>query len=456
MRRSLMAVLMLLALGVGVLCGAAAGLSGRAEAVELTERVEAGDRAALEGLKLTCSTYADNRLLWTTGCTFEGELETRTSFSFFPDGLSWEHERPERGIAIGLISTSFGVSGSAGLELVEEQRYEWDLFWAPVVDVAERTPAGEKRTEQVYVRDYFTFYPLSVNWDGLNGNLEEREASQLLSDFFPIPVPEDHCVEVTVEKGEDGQVYSVDMNTLTGGVDINCSSVPVEGGCYFTLNVFPCEGQEALPQSFDSGVWYLPDPDSESGSQPEPELVFPLEDADVREVQLTGDGSRLLLVVREDNVDTLLVVDRAAMTRVQRLPLFEVVDDGETYREYSGLTVGDGWLLAQATDGSFLLLDQTAGGTYETRIQDSLRPVEAWEYLLCRDEKVLAWDGERLAVAVNQDWYDKCGFYLAVYDRTGLRYAGRYDHSQDAGQPEEWRLRCRPADVVALTMEWAE
>ena len=41
MRRSLMAVLMLLALGVGVLCGAAAGLSGRAEAVELTERVEA-------------------------------------------------------------------------------------------------------------------------------------------------------------------------------------------------------------------------------------------------------------------------------------------------------------------------------------------------------------------------------------------------------------------------------
>ena len=118
MRRSLMAVLMLLALGVGVLCGAAAGLSGRAEAVELTERVEAGDRAALEGLKLTCSTYADNRLLWTTGCTFEGELETRTSFSFFPDGLSWEHERPERGIAIGLISTSFGVSGSAGLELV--------------------------------------------------------------------------------------------------------------------------------------------------------------------------------------------------------------------------------------------------------------------------------------------------------------------------------------------------
>ena len=104
MRRSLMAVLMLLALGVGVLCGAAAGLSGRAEAVELTERVEAGDRAALEGLKLTCSTYADNRLLWTTGCTFEGELETRTSFSFFPDGLSWEHERPERGIAIGLLS----------------------------------------------------------------------------------------------------------------------------------------------------------------------------------------------------------------------------------------------------------------------------------------------------------------------------------------------------------------
>ena len=81
--------------------------------------------------------------------------------------------------------------------------------------------------------------------------------------------------------------------------------------------------------------------------------------------------------------------------------------------------------------------------------------MEAWEYLLCRNEKVLAWDGERLAVAVNQDWYDKCGFYLAVYDRTGLRYAGRYDHSQDAGQPEEWRLRCRPADVVALTMEWA-
>ena len=39
-------------------------------------------------------------------------------------------------------------------------------------------------------------------------------------------------------------------------------------------------------------------------------------------------------------------------------------------------------------------------------------------------------------MAVNRDWCDKCGFYLAVYDRTGLRLCrARYDHSQDVGQP---------------------
>ena len=71
-------------------------------------------------------------------------------------------------------------------------------------------------------------------------------------------------------------------------------------------------------------------------------------------------------------------------------PSLEVVDDGETYREYSGLTWGwcESWPRPRTAASSCWTRRRAERG--ETRIQDSLRPVEAWEYLLCRDEKVLA------------------------------------------------------------------
>ena len=76
-------------------------VAARVEAVELTERSGGRDgRAALEGLGLTCSTYTDNRLLWTTSCTFE---ELGRTNNFFTTGCPGSTAWPERGIAISLI-----------------------------------------------------------------------------------------------------------------------------------------------------------------------------------------------------------------------------------------------------------------------------------------------------------------------------------------------------------------
>lgn len=128
------------------------------------------------------------------------------------------------------------MSGSAGLELVEEQRYEWDLFWAPVVDVAERTPAGEKRTEQVYVRDYFAFYPLVRGLGRTQWESGGAGGVPIAVRFFPHPGSGGPLCGGHRGEGEDGQVYSVDMNTLTGGDGHQLQQRAVEGGCYFTLN----------------------------------------------------------------------------------------------------------------------------------------------------------------------------------------------------------------------------
>ena len=318
------------------------------------------------------------------------------------------------------------------------------------------------------------------------GSLEYQQLKEVFSDTFRIPVDEGHRVEVTVEKDDAGQICDITMNTLEGGAELECSSIYTEGGSYFTLACYTYEeqeetgatyresdgvtvrvptkiyrgGQRADTEIADAGIWFFPAPEEGTDlaqyQAPDPELVYPLGQADVRGLELNADGSQLLLVTREDGWEVLTVIDRAGMTQVQRFRLFEAAEREDTYRVYNSLTAQPGWLLVQASDGSFVLLAETGDGRYEERIRDTLRPTEDWgDQLLYQDARALAYDGERLAVAGNShDWRSACSFGLAVYDSSGLLCAGEYTHSQDTGQPQWSNERCRPADVDGLVLSW--
>ena len=170
---------------------------------------------------------------------------------------------------------------------------------------------GEKRLEQVYVRDYFAFYPCP--WIGTDSQwgLEGREASQFWSDFFPIPEAGGPCGRSPWSR-EDGQVYSVDMKYADGrhGTS-NCSSEPVEAVLLHAERI-PCEGRRPCPRALTAACGICP-VGQRVGHLPEPDWYFPW-GADVRGDKADRRRKPAAAGGPEDNVDTLLVVDRAAMT----------------------------------------------------------------------------------------------------------------------------------------------
>ena len=475
MRKSLVAVILLLGLALGGVCGTVSAVNGADEAVKITETVVLGDRSVLDGLELTLVTQSANHLLWTTECTFTGELKTGTEFEFSRNRLNWIREATPNGIDIFLCSSGFGYSTSGngdGMDLEEEARIEQELMWAPVLDVAQRAPAGQTYTEQAELSDYYDYYPLYTDWNGDYRNIDEPDAlSKLLTDFFRIPVEEGQMVEVSIEKDEAGRIWEVNMNALDAEQIFYTRSVAVEGGTYFTLSSYteewvedgvynrtPVEIYRPDGSLADVGLWYLPEMANESDPVA-PKLVYQLGQADVQGMALSADEKQLLLIIREDGMETLLVIDLATMTPVQKIPLFEVITEEENWQEFRDLTVQPDFLIVRDSNRGFILLEAQGDGAYVERIRGDLDPVEDWDRALIYNDPVMAWDGERLAVASWMDlrnYKDTCSFYLAVYDSSGLRCAAEYANSQDVGQPDNWNDQCKPADVDGMTLRWVK
>lgn len=478
MRKCLIITALLLGIGLGGLCGAHASVSGAETAVAIQETVVLGDRNALDGLELTDVIQAGaGRLLWTTRCGFTGELRTETEFSYQRLGANWPYEWERRGITISMCSAGFSVGGGGrtGIDLKEEIG-ERELMWEPVLDVAARAPAGQIYTEQVNLRDYYAYYPLYVTWDWnsswWDSEVQDRLSGQITS-FFRIPVADEVLAEVSIEKDEQGRVWGASLNALEEVGWLECYSIPVEGGSLFALaarrmqtidqegNTVSVPMEILLPDgsAAAAGLWYLEAPAQE---QPDavgnPGLVCPLGTGEVRAMARSCDESRLMVVLREDSADWLCVIDLATLELVQKLPLFTVERTDTDLQGVAQLHVRPGFLVARGHDGSFVLLEEQEDGTCAERVRDTMDPVEAWECaLFSGQEPVMAWDGERLALAARRERHgNHCAFVLAVYDGGGLRCAAEYTHSLDQSSREDWQMMCRPADneEQGLSLSW--
>ena len=70
-------------------------------------------------------------------------------------------------------------------------------------------------------------------------------------------------------------------------------------------------------------------------------------------------------------------------------------------------------------------------------------------------------DGERLVIVDNissdgSGWYDKCGFFVAVYDKDGLSYYGEYESSLDANwsSSNHYEFNCQP--LTGFEVKWGK
>lgn len=456
MQKSLMIAVILTALSTGLLFWAYSGIQGEKETIEIEETVLAGDPEAAEGIVLENTISCNYHLFWDTVCRFGETFQTKTSFSF-SQKRNYESAESDPYVGVGSI---FDFSMSGVVDLEQEQDPGISMPLELIKDAAKRTGNGQVHTEWVTVRDYYTYYPLTLELHAPNRKIpsfdETENTGRLLSEFLKLPVPEDHIVKVSVRKDMAGQITDVECSSVKG-YQVFSEGAVTEQGCYLTATVVddlgkPAEGAE------QKGIYCIPFAEKDEYEW-EPnlsgmKLVYPLTDKQLLYMETSFDGDSLLLITREEGTLYFSVLNMEAEEIFQKTELAGMDDS----KGIVGIQTYEDFIVVLSASGVFFLLENgPEGGNYEIAMTgDFSRSGQAWETMLY-DYTVMDYDGQRLAAA-SADPYGReknASFYLSVYDQTGPRYVGRYDCSLERDLPADHYDVCRFVEKDPLRLEFA-
>ena len=428
MKRSLILTLLIFVLSAAALCASHSVINAQKDAITITETVLYGDRAAAEGIEVLSSTHNGFHLFWDTSYTFEDELKVHTDF-LFSQVKNYGEYNP---VFLPSLSVSdyfdYSISGN---NIILEDVYEQGVRRLPmkaVRDVAGRTPAGETLEEIIYLKDYYDYYPLFLDIN-FPRSVVTTPYNNLydMTDYLKIPVSETQSLRLSVTKDSTGNITQVRSHKESGRLFLSVLSVFTDSGYYFYINAFDETGIVELPESV-SGIHYIPFVKTEGSLMPSFEdirLAYPLEN-ELLYLLKSPDGSRLMLFANENDSITLSIIEAKTMSLLQKTVLFEDFEDLFLHR----IEQYDHFFVAYLSDGRFRLLQEDENGSCEIKLRGNFYECSDIDENAFYNEMVMDYDGQRLAVVFYQLRHS-CGTYLMVYDKDGLAYAGKYDHSAD-------------------------
>lgn len=470
MRKATMAALLLLILSVGGVCFAASGVYEAHDQVVLTETVVYGDRAAANGLTVRLDDMYGRHLFWDTTYAIDTQTRTETKYSFSASEISESRPRTYSGISMG-AQPSFETSQGAETEMGRAYQELYDSL-----------KPGESTSVTFRLKDYMDYYPISVSLDlpGVYDSIEGEEtpdwvpdrgspyyALLKIRDYFRIPVLEEECYEVSIQKYEASNVSGSRGMDVAGSDHFYMSTFSdlTDDACYFTFDAHSQEGKlmdlSRLPEGY--GIYRLPYEEvryNESGQRvcsvdgDGLAMVCPL-DPDVRLLRLkvSEDQTRLLLHAVENGEYRLTVIDLETMEVLQKLKIADWPEGYLSWQHYDG----DGYVAILLYDLQELaVVAVTDGGEYELRYTCEIDPNQS-ERLFSR--AATAFDGERLAFAGGLDdlygSYYTCSFFLTVYDPSGLVYHGEYRNSLSTGSYPNSAYFCRSRNYGPPSLSWS-
>lgn len=466
MKRVIALSIALLVLLIAITSALSLKIDAQKDDVRFDENILFGDPASLEGLCVGMRAHYDDRLYWNVKYDPAASAVMECDYRF---SLSDLHE--------------YGPYEHSGLSMYVSYFYEWDTD-TPIEELEglsiayrelyDATPEGEEVEKSVYVKDYYEYYPLAFHidlpstvWASLrpSGEIGFRPGDELyeykrLCEYFKIPVLPYDKVTVTVDKDKSNGVMA-----QQGGSDslslYTRSTYTDDGVCYFSIYNRTNNGElidtSHIPGGYgiyavnfgrDTGVY-------DSGVYADSlRTVYALdENVIVKHITTNKSQTKLLLFTLEDDLSAsyLTVIDIATMKEEQKLHIYDY-DVYETF-EY------EDFLVVYASD-MLILLEVDASGEYKVKFSVPVPYAvdERFTYLdtLAR----MDYDGERLAVvgALEDNRYgtfDLCGFYLAVYDESGLVFYGEYNSSLSANpRLTRYDFNCLPSGTYAFDVEW--
>ena len=451
MRKALIAFCLLVALAVGGIIAIHADVNEVRDQVVITEEVLYGDKSAAEGLTILAEAELNDGVLnWNTTYTIGEEPKTHTDFEY----VDHRRTRPVDYEPSGLMlsdarnyhssdwTRSGDGSGLSGLDLA---------YWELMQD----TPVGEEGERIIRVIDYYDYYPLQPElelpnyfmnyWFGeinQSVSLEQQEnmeqVFQNLTDYWKIPVLPSETMSINLSRRDESGVGGWGSGTGNGvRYDMMAHTTVTDNACYFVMNNRATDDRimdfSHVPGGYGIHMISYEYNPTESGTMVDPDslhMVYPLdEESRVLWLDHTEENDRLLLATLEGNGDTVLrVIECGSMKTLQELTIYEA----EQYETFLVADCMDDIVLFRSNNGWTTLLEERDDGTYDVVIDIPVNEEQQASYGF----HTVHWNGEKLVMACplsQADWQsgDNCGFNVAVYDKNGALFVGKYTSSLD-------------------------
>lgn len=506
MRKSLVLFLVLLVCVIGGAYYVSADLLKEKDNVQITETVVLGDKSTVEGVTVERNVKYDRHIRWDTTYVVGEESKCDTVYTFDEQGkLYEENNRRYEGIELHTnVIRAFDDANRKAEDLTGVDRAMKELF--------DETEPGQEKSRIIDLKDYLDFYEYEITIE-LPGdithyflNREELEEAlayygkdknylgssyleelkqelhilEVFTEFFKIPVIDNHLYEIAVSKDVNGNLYgwsygsangggssgNVSMgSTLTDSDSFNMWAIPVytENMCYFTFYPYTDDDQlvdtSYIPGGF--GIYQLPF-DKEDGTIDVDNLrmVYSLDPAE-EIFNLHYDERRntiLLLGHKEAGSGYQMTVFDADTMEVKQKLIYS--DDGYG----AGIYMGDDFIVLETVE-DMVVLSVDENGNYQKEIVCDIKYLQEETSVDYLDFSYLDfdWDGEKLIFAgslndsTSYRYYQSCGFYLAAYDKNGLIYYGEYVSSLDAESnvgDYDYNFVCRPTENDPIKVSW--
>jgi len=471
MRKALAILIVLVILCTSGIIAAHAVVNTQRDQVTINENVIYGDKLAADGLNIIRKADWDSRLHWQTDYNISSENSYCTDFHFTQNR---EYERirsePTGSISLGLtVGSGMGSSHEITREDITNLAAGYEEL---CLDVMEAAPAGEEYSDIVQVSDYFDFFPLQVYLDFPNVyRLESRsperyyvrpidgedctEVNEALNKYFKFPVSDEDLVMVELYKNDNGEVTELNISTLEWATEFWVLYAVTPSGAYFAFdcgddidftNIKGGCGIYCLPfnASFEYGGETYPTVNTE-----ELGMVYSLdENTRIENMFYEEEQNRLVLITVENNMLMFTTIDLATMEMLQRIEICECEEDRGVWRT----SRDEDFITLYLGSDRIVVLEMLDNGEYSLEFVVNVRPEGQDELFWYNSNSTKAYDGERLAMCWSRDIeeapYSDCGFYVAIYDKTGLLYFGEYLSGLMTGRnANDYGYYCNPIDI---------
>ncbi len=448
------------------------------DTVTITENILLGEKDIAKGISIVSHTHYKNQLFWDTEYTIGADSEPKTEYRFYHTEQSETRNAPNYYFQLN-TDLRYGCDFNTPAEL----QYGLSRVYKEIYDKCE---IGKEVNETIYLKDVYEYYPLrlevylpNVYWSGNDyENLfndepgEEKYVTDKFIDFFKIPVFEDHKIDIGISRDLNGGI-GIHSGTANGSDEYNyffySSSTHTDDTVFFTIRNKTRGGQYAdfslVPggygiysfKYYDSALLYETGIDADSLAN-----VYPLDkEFQVEQMEISQNGKHLILIGIKDRDTILDVIDIETMTLVKEIvienktaynfkfyeePLIRAASGDYTHIRNNIKSEQNFIILIFAED--FALVETSDDGNYTLEFIAPQMNYVNDEYNFMDYSSKMLYDGDRFII-IDSLYSDElqtelCGYYVAIYNQTGLVYYAEYESSLDMNSRSNWfQYNCR-------------